>query len=132
MDYVYYFVVAGALFLIFDLLWLGYVAKNFYRTQLGKLFVKKVVTGPAIVFYVLYICGLLFFALRPALDAGSGADAFVYGGLFGLIAYATYDLTNWATLKNWPPKLAVVDIIWGTILTATTTYITFLIAQNLL
>lgn len=132
MNYIYYFVVAAAVFAIIDLVWLGYIAKSFYRKQLGSLFVKKVVTGPAIAFYTLYIVGLLFFALRPALDNDSGATALLYGGLFGLIAYATYDLTNWATLKNWPPKLAVVDIVWGAFLTAVTTYITFIVAQSLM
>ena len=130
MDYVFYFLICAALFAGIDLIWLGKVAKKFYRDQMGDLFVKKVVAGPAIAFYCLYIIGLLFFCLRPALANDSLLTAIGYGSLFGLIAYATYDLTNWATTQNWPPKLAVIDMLWGGVLSGTSISLTFLLVHN--
>ena len=127
MDHIFHFLVAALVFAGIDLVWLGVIAKKFYRQQMGKLFASKIVAAPAILFYAMYIFGVLFFALNPALEESSIQTALINGGLFGLIAYATYDLTNWATTENWPPKLAVVDMLWGAILTATTTTVVFLI-----
>lgn len=106
-------------FFAIDMVWLGLVAKNFYRDQLGSLMADSPNWGVAIVFYLLYIAGIVFFAVKPALDADSLLKGTLYGALFGFFCYATYDLTNLATLKNWPPKMVVVDIIWGTVLTGT-------------
>jgi len=131
MHYLGYFLLAAAIFAVIDLIWLGLVAKKFYRNQLGSLFTDKVLVTPAAVFYSLYIIGVIYFALNPALESENISVAVRNGALFGLITYATYDLTNWATLKNWPgAKLSVVDILWGTILTALTTVISFMLIQN--
>ncbi|MGJ8559710.1 MAG: DUF2177 family protein [Litorimonas sp.] len=106
-------------FLIVDLLWLGLVAKDFYAGQLGSLMAENVRWGVAICFYALYIVGILIFASHHGLSGGSIGKAALYGAMFGFFCYATYDLTNLATLEGWPVKMVVVDIVWGTGLTAT-------------
>lgn len=105
-------------FLVIDLLWLGLFAKDFYAGQLGSLMAENVRWGVAIVFYALYIIGILFFASTHGLSGGSIGKAALYGAMFGFFCYATYDLTNLATLEDWPTKMVFVDIIWGTALTA--------------
>ncbi len=104
-------------FFAIDLIWLGFIAKTFYRDQLGPLMLDSPNWGVAIIFYALYIAGILIFAVKPALDSDQLMKAVVYGALFGFFCYATYDLTNLATLKGWPTKMVIVDIIWGTVLT---------------
>lgn len=103
-------------FLVVDLVWLGVVARGIYREQLRDLLSPQVNWTAALLFYLLYIGGLLFFAVRPALEAGSLGQAFLLGAVFGLITYATYDLTNLATLRGWPVLITVVDIAWGVVL----------------
>lgn len=118
-------------FFIIDIIWLGFVARNFYKTQLHHLLSPEVNWTAAIIFYLIYISGIIFFAVRPALDSGSLAKACLLGALFGFFTYATYDLTNLATLKNWPVLVAVVDIIWGTVLCLLVAGSAFLIAARL-
>ncbi len=105
-------------FLVIDLLWLGVIARGFYREHLGALLRPDVRWAPAIVFYLLFVAGILVFAVLPALERGSWGRALALGGLFGAISYATYDLTNLATLKGFPTVVAVVDIAWGAVLAA--------------
>lgn len=106
-------------FFAIDMAWLGFVAKDFYAGQLGDLMADNVKWAVAVGFYALYILGILIFASHHGLGSeGSIAKAALFGGLFGFFCYATYDLTNLATLDGWPPKMVVVDIIWGTVLTA--------------
>ena len=113
-------VYAGSLgvFLLVDLLWLGFLARSFYRRQLGPLLRPDVRWLPAILFYLAFVAGILIFAAIPAIERGSLARALLFGALFGAIAYATYDLTNLATLRDFPPVVAVVDIAWGGFLAA--------------
>jgi len=106
-------------FIVVDLAWLGLVAKDFYAGQLGSLMAKNVRWGVAAAFYAVYIIGILIFASHHGLSGGSIGKAAIYGALFGFFCYATYDLTNLATLEGWPTKMVIVDIIWGTVLTAT-------------
>ena len=122
------YVVSAAAFLIADLLWLGVVARDFYLRHLGKFFADKVNWSAAWAFYVIYIAGIVVFAVRPAVRDQSLAGAVLFGSLFGFFAYATYDLTNLATLRDWPRSVVVVDIIWGTILSGITAGIGFMIA----
>lgn len=103
-------------FFAIDMLWLGYLARNYYKTQLQHLLSPEVNWPAAFLFYFVYIAGILFFAVRPGLSAQSLGVACLYGALFGFFTYATYDLTNLATLTNWPIKVVVVDIAWGTLL----------------
>lgn len=99
-------------FFLIDMLWLGVIAKDFYQSQMEV----TVNWTAAIIFYLMYIVGIIIFAVAPALKTGDWMTALVWGALFGFFTYATYDLTNLATLKDWPLKLVFVDIIWGTVL----------------
>ena len=103
-------------FFAIDLLWLGIIAKDLYQKNLAHLLSPTVNWPAAFCFYFIYIAGILLFAVRPALTDQSLAKAAVWGALFGFFTYATYDLTNLATLKDWPVKVVVVDIVWGTLL----------------
>lgn len=114
------FLVVAAAFAVIDAIWLK-TMNPFYRGQIGELLADRPNLGYAVVFYVIYIAGIVFFALRPALDGGSWLSAVGYGAALGAFAYATYDLTNAATLKTWPLQLIVVDILWGAALTAMAT-----------
>ncbi len=104
------------IFFAIDLLWLGIVARGFYRAQLGSLMRAEVRWGAALAFYLLFIAGILVFAVLPGLERQSLARAVVLGGFFGLVAYATYDLTNLATLEGFPGTMVIVDLGWGTVL----------------
>ncbi|HPQ46039.1 MAG TPA: DUF2177 family protein [Clostridia bacterium] len=127
MDYLVQFAVAFAVFMIIDFIWLVFVAAKLYNRELGALKKKKINWTAAILFYVLYIAGLVFFVLNPALS-GKGLGFAAYGGaIFGLVAYATYDLTNLATLEGFPSRIAVIDLIWGTFVTCCTSVVAFLI-----
>jgi uncharacterized membrane protein len=106
---------------------LAQVDEQVYRRNLGHLLADKPHLGYAVVFYVLYIAGIVFFALRPALDGGSWLTALGYGAALGTFAYATYDLTNAATLKKWPLSIVVVDILWGAALTGLATVVGWLV-----
>jgi len=130
-----YFVAYGATattFLIVDLLWLGLVAKAFYQNSIGALLADQVNIAAAIIFYLLYIAGIVIFAISPAFETGSWRTALILGCLFGLFAYATYDLTNLATLRDWPVPMAVVDMAWGTFLTGISAAVGFLAARHLI
>ena len=119
MDTIYWlklYLLTIPLFFAIDMIWLGYAARNFYKTQLNHLLSPDVNWPAAFLFYLIYITGILFFAVRPGLEAESLVRACVLGALFGFFTYATYDLTNLATLRNWPIPVVVVDIAWGTIL----------------
>lgn len=113
-----YFLTAIVFFAI-DLLWLGLIAKGLYDKLLGHLLAENVNWTAAIVFYLIFIAGIFIFAILPAVEKVSVQNAIIYGVLFGFFTYATYDLTNLATLKDWPTKVIFIDIIWGMILTGT-------------
>ena len=103
-------------FFAVDIVWLTLVARTFYRKYLGFLMAPSPNWAAAIIFYLLFIVGILVLAVLPGLEAGSLKTTLLRGALFGLVAYATYDLTNLATLKDWPLIVTVVDLIWGTVL----------------
>ncbi|CAH0217817.1 MULTISPECIES: DUF2177 family protein [unclassified Arthrobacter] len=123
------FLVVAAAFAIIDAIWLK-TMNPFYRRQIGELMADRPNLGYAVAFYVIYIAGIVFFALRPALDGGSWLSAVGYGAALGAFAYATYDLTNAATLKTWPWQLVVVDILWGAALTALATLAGWLVFRT--
>ena len=110
---VFLYLLTLAIFFLIDMIWLGLVAKNFYRQQLGGMLSPTVNWPAAILFYLLFIAGLLTFVILPALAKGGALQALWQGAFFGLVAYATYDLTNLATLRGWPLRVTVVDLIWG-------------------
>ncbi len=105
-------------FFAIDMVWLGFVAKGIYAKYLGSFLSPNINWTAAIVFYLLFIIGIFIFAIVPAVEKNSLQTAIIYGGLFGFFTYATYDLTNLATLKDWPLPIVFIDIIWGVILTA--------------
>ncbi|HDT13414.1 MAG TPA: DUF2177 family protein [Candidatus Aminicenantes bacterium] len=126
------YLVTLAIFFAVDMVWLGVVAKNFYRRHLGHLMSSKVVWPAAILFYLLFIAGLVVFAVRPAVLAGAPVKGLLLGAFLGLIAYATYDLTNQATIKDWPFVVTAVDLVWGTALGGVVAWLSALAGRGLL
>lgn len=118
MTIVYAYGVTLALFLAADMAWLSTMTARFYRPIMSDLLLAKPSLPPAVAFYLLYPAGLMLFAVLPALRGGGVAQAAIWGALFGLFTYGTYDLTNQATLRNWSTTLTLVDVAWGTILGA--------------
>lgn len=124
------YAIALPVFFAIDLIWLGLVAKNFYRDQIGFLMKSDINWAAAIIFYLLFIVGLVVFVIAPAVEKGSWTHALLFGALFGLITYATYDLTNLATLKDWPLTVTLVDLAWGATLAASVSTATYFIASK--
>jgi uncharacterized membrane protein len=112
------FIASLAAMAVLDGLWLGLVARGFYRQQLGFLMAETPNWAAAVVFYLVYTVGVTVFVVQPAVDASSLGTAMWRGALFGLVAYATYDLTNMATVRGWPTLVTIVDLAWGVVLTA--------------
>lgn len=125
-----YFITLVA-FLVMDALWLGLIARQFYAAQLGALMRDNINFVAAGGFYLAYVVGIVFFAVAPALAEDSWKVAALRGALFGLLAYGTYDMTNLATLKNWPLTMSLVDMAWGTLLTASSATIGYLATRSL-
>ena len=124
------YLISVPIFFLIDMVWLGVVAKSFYSSRIGHL-LGDVQWVAAIVFYLIFLVGLTFFATYPAAVSGKIATAVLYGSLFGFFTYATYDLTNLATLRDWPLSVVFVDIMWGTILGGSVAGITFYIYHAL-
>lgn len=117
-------------FLILDALWLGIVAKNFYAQELGYIMASEIRWGAALLFYLLYILGLTLFVTLPSWQSDSIAQSIMFGAFFGLVCYATYDLTNLATIKDFPLKVVVFDMIWGAFVTGATSALTVYLALS--
>lgn len=117
IQYLAAYAFTAVVFLAIDFLWLSKIARRFYVDALGDLLLDAPKLGAAAGFYALYVVGIVIFAVAPALREGSVLTALGYGALFGFFAYATYDMTNYATLRGWPLSVVVVDIAWGTVLT---------------
>ena len=114
-----------------DMVWLGVVAKGFYARALAHLMSPDVKWAPAFVFYAVFLVGVEVFVVLPGSQQGSAARTALLGAFFGFVAYATYDLTNWATLRDWPPVVALVDMAWGAVLTGTVSLAGHFIARRL-
>ena len=123
------YAIALPVFFAIDMFWLGVVSKNFYRDQIGSLLKTDVNWVAAIVFYLLFIVGLVVFVITPAVEKSSWVHAVMFGALFGLVCYATYDLTNLAVAKDWPLLITIVDLIWGAVLAASVSTVTYFIAN---
>ena len=121
--------VAGGVMGVLDFLWLGFVAKKVYYSQMGSLLLEKPNMIPALIFYAIYVVGIVVFVVNPALAQNSLGRAAGYGALFGLVAYATYDLTNLAVLKGYSPTIAVIDLAWGMVITAAAASAAYLAVQ---
>lgn len=130
MQFIYLYALSVPIFFVIDMLWLGFVARNLYTQQIGHLL------GPvnwiaAISFYLIFLVGLVYFAIQPGM-AGPLLRAIMLGALFGFFTYATYDLTNLATLKDWPLFITFVDMAWGTFLGGAVAGLTVFIARMFL
>jgi len=125
------FFIALPVFFIIDIIWLALIAKNFYREQIGFLMKPDINWTAALIFYLLFIAGLVLFVISPAIEKNSWMQALLFGALFGLVTYATYDLTNLATLKDWPLLITIVDLIWGMVLAGSVSVITYFIAVRM-
>jgi len=118
-------IVFGAL----DAIWLTTMASRLYRPALGEILLDNLRIAPAVAFYFLYPIGLVVFAAMPAVRSGSAGVALTYGALFGLLAYATYDLTNYATLRNWTLQITIVDLMYGTVVAGLTSVAAYYAAR---
>ena len=126
MELIISFIVAAVVMGVLDYVWLGYVGKKLYYREMGNLLLKKPNMLAALLFYVIYVVGTVVFVVVPALEKESLLYATGMGALFGLVAYATYDLTNLATMKGFSRKIVIIDLLWGaliTMLTATGAYL---------
>lgn len=124
------YAIALPVFFVIDMVWLGLVAKNFYRAQIGALMKSEVNWLAAIIFYLIFIVGLVLFVVQPAMEKSSWMHALLFGALFGLVCYATYDLTNLAVTKDWPLLVTIVDLAWGGVLAASVSTVTYCIAKK--
>jgi len=125
------YAIALPVFFAIDMIWLGLVAKNFYKNQIGFLMKDNINWTAAIIFYLLFIVGLVLFVIAPALEKSSVTHALLFGALFGLITYATYDLTNLALTRNWPLLVTIVDLIWGSVLASLVSTLSYFIAKKI-
>jgi uncharacterized membrane protein len=124
------YAIAFTVFSAIDAVWLTLIAKNFYAKYIGYLMAKNPNLWAALIFYLIFIAGLVFFVITPALDKKMMTQALLAGAFFGLVTYATYDLTNLATIKDWPLIITIVDLIWGMVLSAAVSVVTYFIAHK--
>ncbi len=120
MTYIVAYIASLIVFGALDAIWLTTMTSRIYRPVLGDILLSDLRIAPALAFYLLYPVGLVVFAAMPALRAGSAGTALAHGALFGLIAYATYDLTNYATLRSWTLQITLIDLAYGTVVAALT------------
>lgn len=118
MTWLIAYLAAAVTFVVLDLIWLGYVAHGFYKSEMGSLLADNVNIPAAAAFYAIYLAGVLFFAVKPGIEAGNVGYAAVLGALLGFLCYATYDLTSLAVIRDYSVRIAIVDMIWGAVLTA--------------
>jgi uncharacterized membrane protein len=130
MKFVYVYLVAAVVFLAIDAVWLGYLARDFYKERLGDLLLEQPRFGVAAGFYAIFVIGLLYFAIVPGLQAESLGLAVFNAALFGMFCYMTYDATNLSTMRGFPVVVALVDVAWGTFLSAFTAAVTFTVARS--
>ena len=123
MNYIITFLVSFVVFLGIDLLWLGVIARSLYVSYMGPLLRTPPHWPVAFLFYALFVVGLIIFAIQPGINQKSVAYALKWGALYGFFTYMTYDLTNWAVLKNWPAGIVWIDILWGTVLASSVAFI---------
>jgi uncharacterized membrane protein len=125
------FIIALPAFLLIDMVWLVLVARKFYNEKLGFLMRPDVNFIAAFIFYLIFIGGLISFVIAPAVEKHSWTHALLYGIFFGLVTYATYDLTNLATIKHWPLLVTIIDLIWGMVLSGSVSILTYWIYNKI-
>jgi uncharacterized membrane protein len=132
MHFLKIYFIAVPVFFAIDLLWLGVVAKGIYKKYIGHLMLPIPNWPVAILFYLLFIIGLVIFTIQPALKTGSWTYALLYGALFGFFTYMTFDLTALAVLKDWPWQIVIIDIIWGVCLSTAVSLTAYFIGKQVL
>lgn len=132
MTYVVAYLSTAVVFFGLDALWLGVIARTAYRRWIGHLMADEINLMAAFWFYLAYVFALIIFAVAPALREGAWTTAVIYGALFGLFAYGTYEMSNFATLRDWPIRMVIVDLAWGTALSATSAYAGYAITRYLI
>lgn len=130
MGFIKTYLIALVIFFIIDIFWLVVVARKLYQEKLGFIMSDSPNWIAAAIFYLIFIVGVVFFVINPALENESWKYALLVGMLFGFITYSTYDLTNLATLKNWPLQITIIDLIWGTSLGGLVSTITYFICRK--
>lgn len=120
MPFFKHYLIALIVFSLIDVVWLVFISRKLYREKIGHLMADKVNVPAAAIFYLLFIAAMVFFVINPAAERQSVLYALGAGAFFGLVTYGTYDLTNLATLRNWPVSMTVIDLIWGSFVTAST------------
>ncbi|MBB99695.1 MAG: hypothetical protein CML67_09190 [Rhodobacteraceae bacterium] len=130
MSYAIAYLATAVVFFAIDYVWLTRIAGSFYRDRVGALMADEVNFAVAGAFYTVYVVGIVIFAVSPALKSGNWQDALIYGLLFGFFAYATYDFTNLATLRDWPVVVTLVDVTWGTFVTGVSAWAGYMVARN--
>lgn len=131
-SYLKLYIISVPIFFIIDFLWLGLIAKPFYDRHLGYILRGQVLWMAAILFYLFFLIGLVVFVIAPAVESRSLAKAILFGLFFGFVTYQTYDLTNYALVKDWPLIVVLVDIAWGMVLSGIVSAVTYLIAAKIL
>lgn len=126
------YIIALIIFLIIDGIWLGFIGKNYYQEHIGFLMKTNINWVSALIFYLIFIVGLVVFVIQPGIEGKSISKLLITGSLFGLVTYSTYDLTNLATIKDWPLNVTIIDLIWGTFVSTAVSFSTFLIANKFL
>lgn len=131
MQYLSLYCFTFLVFFAIDFIWLRFVATKFYATKIGHLMASKPKLVPALLFYLIFVVGIIIFAVLPGYESQSLWTTIILGAIFGILSYSTYDLTNLATLKNWPISVTIIDIIWGTTVSAITSAVGYFIATLL-
>lgn len=125
MEYLKMYGIAFIIFLAIDAIWLGLVAPKFYKEYIGHLMAERPNFIAALIFYLIFIVGVVYFVVNPGIEAQSLTKVLIAGAMFGFMTYATYDLTNLATLRDWPLTVTIVDLIWGTVLSTSVGTLTY-------
>ena len=125
MNYVKMYLIALIVFVVIDGIWLLFISKDLYQKEIGHLLSSNPKLLAAVLFYLLFLGGLVYFVINPGIDKESIKTIIISGALFGLMTYATYDLTNLATLKEWPLKITIIDLIWGSSLSCIVSVVTY-------
>lgn len=132
IKYIAAYVATLVVFAAVDSVWLTLTANTLYKPTLGDILLPQFLPAPAIAFYLIFMVGVVIFAITPAIQSGDWTRALVYGALFGFFAYGVYDFTNWATLRNWTWVITFADVCWGTVLTGTAATLGYLISKTAL
>ena len=124
------YLISTGIFLCIDAIWLGFIARGIYAKYLGYIMAKNIVWWAAGVFYLIFMAGLLFFVIEPSVRTQSIRYALAAGAFFGFVAYATYDLTNLATIEGWPLFVTVIDLIWGAFVASSTSVLSHMLINR--